>query len=219
MNNSTGKISILIADDHSLVRQAWCIILNTDERFNIVGQCSSGEDAIQQAMLLNPDIIVMDVNLPGISGVEAVKQIAVSSPGSKVLAASQHTQQVYVSGMLEAGAKGYLTKTSDIDEMITAILEIKKGGTYICNEIKNKLVDRLLFNDTAETKPKQISEREKTIIDLIRQGVSSKEMAASLNISVKTVEVHRYNILKKLNMKNSLALVNYINENPRLIWN
>lgn len=218
MTSSTEKISILIAEDHNLIRQAWSFVLNADKRFKVVAQCSNGEDAVVKARLYNPQIIIMDINLPGITGVEAVKQIMRSSPGSKILAASQHEHQGYVSGMLAAGAKGYITKTSDIEEMFTAILEIHNGGKYICKEIKSKLAEQMLYNDEDETKQAKLSQREIAIIDLIRKGVSSKEMAESLNITKKTVEVHRYNILKKLNIKNSPALVNYINENPHMLW-
>lgn len=219
MNTTTEKISILIADDHTLIRQAWYIVLNNDSRFKVVAQCSSGEEAIEKAKQVNPDVIIMDINLPGISGFEATKRLTVSSPGSKILAASQHAQAAYVSSMLEAGARGYITKGSEIDEMCTAILEIHKGRKYICREIKNKLAEELLYGgDKEDKKEKKLSQREKVVVDFIRKGVSSKEMAESLHISKKTVEVHRYNILRKLNLKNSPALVNYINENPTMLW-
>ena len=218
MSNTTEKISILIAEDHTLVREAWSFMFNIDERFKVVAQCSNGEDAIEKTRLYNPQIIIMDINLPGISGLETVKQIMKYSPGSKILAASQHLHEGYVSGMLAAGAKGYITKTSDMEEMFIAIMEIYNGGTYVCKEIKNKLAEQMFYSNEDKAKQAKLSKREIAIVDLIRQGVSSKEMAQSLNIAKRTVEVHRYNILKKLNMKNSPALVNYINQNPHMLW-
>jgi len=217
MNITTEKITIMLADDHALIRQAWSFMLNADKRFKVIAQCSNGEEAIEKAGLHHPDIIIIDINMPGISGVEAVKEITKVSPQSRILAASQHVHQGYVSAMIAAGANGYITKTSEMEEMFTAILEIHDGGQYICREIKDKLATRFLYSEEEEAEAK-LSQREIVIIELIRKGVSSKQMAESLSISQKTVEVHRYNILKKLNLKNSPALVNFINENPHMLW-
>ncbi|MBL7749324.1 MAG: response regulator transcription factor [Chitinophagaceae bacterium] len=218
MSITNEKITIMLADDHALIRQAWSFMLNADKRFKVIAQCSNGEEAIEKARLHHPDIIVIDINMPGITGVEAVKEIKKVSPRSRILAASQHVHQGYVSAMIAAGANGYLTKTSEMEEMFTAILEINDGGQYICREIKDKLATRFLYNEEEEAAEAKLSQREIVIIDLIRKGVSSKQMAESLCISQKTVEVHRYNILKKLNLKNSPALVNFINENPHMLW-
>lgn len=205
------KITILIADDHTLVRETWSFILNTDARFNVVAESGSGEDAVEMAKQLRPNIVIMDINLPGINGIEATQLIRKYSPNSKILGVSLHTQPTYARKMMQKGAMGYVTKNSSREEMFKAILEIQEGKKYICDEIKNILSEQVISGDEQGTGVNSLSQREIEIIKYIKKGNSSKEIADALSISVKTVEVHRYNILKKLNLKNAAALVNFIN--------
>ena len=205
------KITILIADDHTLVRETWSFILNTDPRFTVVAECGSGEEAVEKAKSLRPNVVIMDINLPGINGIEATQQIRKFSPGSKILGVSLHTQPTYARKMIQKGAMGYVTKNSSREEMFKAIMEIESGKKYICDEIKNILSEQVISGEDAQNGLNSLSQREIEIITFIKKGFSSKEIADALNISVKTVEVHRYNILKKLNLKNAAALVNYIN--------
>ena len=205
------KISILIADDHTLVRETWSFILNTDPRFTVVAESGSGEEAVELAKKLRPNIVIMDINLPGMNGIEATQQIRKFSPGSRILGVSLHTQPTYARKMMQKGAMGYVTKNSSREEMFKAILEIQSGKKYICDEIKNILSEQVISGDDPQTGLNSLSQREIEIISFIKKGYSSKEIADALNISVKTVEVHRYNILKKLNLKNAAALVNFIN--------
>lgn len=204
------KISILIADDHTLVRETWSFILNTDPRFSVVAETGTGEEAIELAKQHRPHIIIMDINLPGMNGIEATQQIRKYSPGSRILGVSLHTQPTYARKMIQKGAMGYVTKNSSREEMFKAIVEIQQGKKYICEEIKNILSEQVISGDE-QTGLNSLSQREIEIIALIKKGNSSKEIADALSISVKTVEVHRYNILKKLNLKNAAALVNFIN--------
>jgi DNA-binding NarL/FixJ family response regulator len=205
------KITILIADDHTLVRETWSFILNTDPRFSVIAESGSGEEAVELAKKLRPNIVIMDINLPGINGIEATQQIRKFSPGSKVLGVSLHTQPTYARKMIQKGAMGYVTKNSSKEEMFKAIIEIQNGKKYICEEIKNILSEQVIGGDEAQTGLNSLSQREIEIISFIKKGKSSKEIADELAISVKTVEVHRYNILKKLNLNNAAALVNFIN--------
>ena len=205
------KITILIADDHTLVRETWSFILNTDPRFNVIAESGSGEEAVEMAKKLRPNIVIMDINLPGINGIEATQQIRKFSPGSRILGVSLHTQPTYARKMMQKGAMGYVTKNSSREEMFKAILEIQEGKKYICDEIKNILSEQVITGDDPQTGLNSLSQREIEIISYIKKGHSSKEIADTLSISVKTVEVHRYNILKKLNLKNAAALVNFIN--------
>jgi two-component system invasion response regulator UvrY len=205
------QISTLIADDHTLVRETWSFILNSDERFNVIAECGSGEEAVDLAKQLHPDVIIMDINLPGINGIEATSLIHKYAPESKVLGVSLHTQPTYARKMIQNGASGYVTKNSSREEMFKAIIEIHEGRKYICEEIKNILSDQVMNGKDAKNEVNSLSHREIEIIKLIKKGLSSKEIADNLCISFKTVEVHRYNILKKLNLKNTAALVNYIN--------
>jgi two-component system invasion response regulator UvrY len=205
------KITILIADDHTLVRETWSFILNTDERFSVVAECGSGEEAVELAKQLRPHIVIMDINLPGMNGIEATQLIRKFSPASRILGVSLHTQPTYARKMIQKGAMGYVTKNSSREEMFKAITEIQAGRRYICEEIKNILSEQVINGEDQQSGLNALSQREIEIINFIKKGFSSKEIAESLDISVKTVEVHRYNILKKLNLKNSAALVNYIN--------
>jgi len=207
------KITILLVDDHKLIRDSWSFILNSDPRFTVVGETSNGDEAVQIAKTLKPNIVLMDVNMSPINGFDATKLVTKYSPGSKVIAVSMHTMPAYAKRMMQLGAMGYVTKNSSKDEMIKAILEVSNGRKYICEEVKNILAQKELEEETAQGDMNHLSRREIDIIQLIKQGLSSKEIAIRLDISLKTVEVHRYNILKKLKLKNTAALVNFINVN------
>ena len=210
-NLAMEKITILIADDHTLVRETWSFILNTDPRFQVIAESGSGEEAIELAQKLRPNIVIMDINLPGMNGIEATQQIRKYAPGTKILGVSLHTQPTYARKMIQKGAMGYVTKNSSKEEMFKAITEIYEGKKYICEEIKNILSDQVISGNEEQSGLNSLSQREIEIISYIKKGNSSKEIADALNISVKTVEVHRYNVLKKLNLKNAAALVNFVN--------
>jgi len=206
-----NKITILLVDDHKLIRESWAFILNRDTRFEVIGEKSNGAEAIEFAKENKPDIVLMDVNMIPMSGFDAAKQIRKVSPQSKIIGVSMHTMPVYAKKMMQLGAMGYITKNSSKDEMIHAINEVYAGNKYICEEVKNILVKQEMEGNTGKPDMNVLSRRELDIVELIRDGLSSKEIAMKLDISLKTVEVHRYNILKKLNLKNSAALVNFIN--------
>lgn len=205
-----SKITILIVDDHKLIRDTWSFILNSDPRFQVIAETDSGQDAIGLAETNHPDIILMDINMSPMNGFEATKEIRKVSPTSKVIGVSMHSQPAYAKKMLQVGAVGYITKNSSKEEMIGAISEVAQGHKYICNEVKSILSEQIL-EDSEKPDVNLLSQREVEIIDLIKQGQSSREIAQQLNITLKTVEVHRHNILKKLNLKNTAALVNFIN--------
>jgi DNA-binding NarL/FixJ family response regulator len=206
------KITILLVDDHKLIRDSWSFILNSDPRFIVIGETSSGEEAIEIAKEKRPKVILMDVNMSPVNGFEATKAIHKLSPESRIIAVSMHTMPAYAKRMLQLGAMGYVTKNSSKDEMITAIVEVSDGKKYICDEVKAILADQELDENSEKGNDmNNLSRREFDIIKLIKEGLSSREIALELEISLKTVEVHRYNVLKKLKLKNTAALVNYIN--------
>lgn len=205
------KVTILLVDDHKLIRDSWSFILNSDPRFTVIGETSSGEEAILIAGQKKPQIILMDVNMSPVNGFDATKQIQKISPESRVIAVSMHTMPAYAKRMLQLGAMGYVTKNSSKEEMIAAIIEVSEGKKYICEEVKNILAQQELDETAAQGDMNNLSRREIDIIKLIKEGMSSKQIALELDISLKTVEVHHYNILKKLKLKNTAALVNYIN--------
>jgi DNA-binding NarL/FixJ family response regulator len=205
------QITIMLVDDHKLIRDSWSFILNSDPRFIVIGETNNGEDAVELVKNLRPDIVLMDVNMSPVNGFDATKLITQHTPGSKVIAVSMHTMPAYAKRMMQVGAMGYVTKNSSRDEMIKAIIEVSEGRKYICDEVKNILAQKELEEEPAQADMNVLSKREIEIIQLIKEGLSSKEIAGKLDISLKTVEVHRYNILKKLKLKNTAALVNFIN--------
>jgi DNA-binding NarL/FixJ family response regulator len=205
------KITILLVDDHKLIRDSWSFILNSDPRFVVIGETDSGEEAIEIAKVRRPRIILMDVNMTPVNGFDATQQIHKFSPESKIIAVSMHSMPAYAKKMLQLGAMGYVTKNSSKDEMITAIIEVNNGKKYICEEVKNILAQLELDEESDHADMNTLSRREIDIVKLLKEGLSSKEIALQLDISLKTVEVHRYNILKKLKLKNTAALVNFIN--------
>ena len=206
------KINVLIADDHKLIRETWSYILNSDPRFQVIAECGDSEQAVEVTKLKRPHVVLMDINIMPISGFEATERIRRVSPSTKVIGVSMHSQPAYAKKMLQIGAKGYVTKNSSKEEMIKAILEVNEGSKYICEEIKNNISELILEENRDIPNVNALTEREIEIINLIKEGQSSKEIAVSLNISLKTVEVHRHNVLKKLKLKNSASLVNFINQ-------
>jgi DNA-binding NarL/FixJ family response regulator len=211
------KISVLIADDHKLIRETWSYILNNDPRFEVVAECGDSEQAVEMSKVKRPQIVLMDINMMPISGFEATERIRKVSPMSKVIGVSMHSQPAYAKKMLQIGAKGYVTKNSSKEEMIKAIMEVHLGNKYVCEEIKNNISDQVLEENSDTPNVNALTEREIQIINLIKEGQSSKEIAGVLAISLKTVEVHRHNILKKLKLKNSASLVNFMNNSATYI--
>ncbi|HOZ69673.1 MAG TPA: response regulator transcription factor [Chitinophagaceae bacterium] len=206
-----GKITILLVDDHKLIRDSWSFILNSDSRFQVIGETSNADEAVEIARTKKPDIVLMDINMTPVNGFEATKLVRKFSPGSKIIGISMHSMPAYARRMLQIGAMGYVTKNSSKDELINSIVEVYGGKKYICEEVKNILAQQELEDEGGTPDMNVLSRRELDIVQLIKEGLSSKEIAIRLDISLKTVEVHRYNILKKLSLKNTAALVNFIN--------
>jgi DNA-binding NarL/FixJ family response regulator len=208
----TEKITILIAEDHVLVREAWVFMLNSDSRFRVIAETADGNEAIEMARVLKPDVMILDINLKGRSGIDAVPLIRLHSPGSRILGVSWLTHPAYSRKMLQNGALGYVCKNSPGHELITAIVEVNAGRKYICEETRN-MYESVTSGMITRKGINSLSQRETEVIGQIKKGLSSREIADAMHISKKTIEVHRYNIMRKLNLKNVAALVNYINEN------
>lgn len=206
-----SRITIMIVDDHTLIRETWSFLLSRNENFEVIAEVGDGQQAIDLARDKRPNIILLDINMSPLNGFDILKMIRKLSPGSKVIAVSMHSQPSYAKKMLRLGARGYVTKNSPRQEMLDAIHEVYNGQVYICQEVKNIISVQMLGDDENGPGLNQLSEREIEVINLIRDGLSSKEIATRLNIAIKTVEVHRHNILKKLKVKNTASLINYIN--------
>lgn len=205
------KITILLVDDHKLIRESWSFILNSDPRFQVIGETSNAEEAVEIAKEKKPKVVLMDINMTPVNGFEATKLVRKFSPGSKIIGISMHSMPAYARRMLQMGAMGYVTKNSSKDELLMAITEVNDGRKYVCEEVKNILAQQELVEEGGPPDMNVLSRREIDVVQLIKEGMSSKEIAVKLGISLKTVEVHRYNILKKLSLKNTAALVNFIN--------
>lgn len=210
------KITILVTDDHYLVRESLRLLLDEDPRFFVAASTGTGEEAIEIVKQINPDIVLMDISLPGINGIETTKAIRDISSTVKILGMSMQAKPAYAFKMIRNGANGYVTKNSSFEEMCKAIIEIHSNHTYLCDEIKDNIANISLSNDDPETQVSAISEREVEVIEFVKKGYSSKQIAECLKISRKTIETHRYNIMRKLKLKNVAALVNYFN-NSELI--
>jgi DNA-binding NarL/FixJ family response regulator len=206
------KIRVLIADDSKLNRDTWTYMLNLDARFTVVAECGDADKAVELAADKHPDVVLMDINTPAFASMEATQKIRKQQPGAQVISISSFSQPLYVKKMMQMGAMGYVTKNSSREEMLHAIMEVSQGNKYICTEIKNIISEQTLGSENF-TQPdiNGITNRELEIINQIREGASSKEIASKLFISLRTVEVHRHNILKKLKLKNTASLINFIN--------
>lgn len=214
MANIKDKITVIIIDDHKLIAEAWRSMLQMQERFDVIGVYSDPVHGSEEVKKLRPNILLVDINMHPLSGVDVTKIVRKFSPATKIIAVSLLTQPAIVKKVIKTGASGYLTKSSDKKDLYEAIDEVLSGKTYICNEIKNIFTQINLTDEEQEQKHdlNKLSERELDIVKLLKQGLSSKEIAQELSLSVRTIDAHRYNILKKLNLKNAAALVNLVNE-------
>jgi len=201
----------MIVDDHTLIRETWSSLLNTVPNFEIVAECGDGQLAIEMAKNIRPDIVLLDINMEPVNGFEVLKMIRKLSPASKIIGLSMRSEPAYAKKLLRLGAKGYVTKNSPRTEMLEAINEVSNGNIFVCQEVKKALSELTVKDGPKDQGINSLSERELQVLGLLSAGGSSKEIAAELGIAVKTIEVHRHNILSKLNLKNTLSLINFIN--------
>jgi DNA-binding NarL/FixJ family response regulator len=204
------KITIMLIDDHTLIRESWRSLLFTIENIEIVAECGDGPMAGELAKNKRPDVVLLDINMQPLDGFEVLKVIRKLSPLSKVIGLSMRSEPANVKKFFRLGAKGYVTKNSPLDELIHAIEEVNKGNTYICAEVKALMVKKTMGGDSAETDLRSLSDSELKVLSLLCSGESSKDIAVKFGIAVKTVEVHRHNILKKMKIKNTIALILYV---------
>ncbi|HTI93196.1 MAG TPA: response regulator transcription factor [Puia sp.] len=200
----------MIVDDHTLIRETWSSLLSTVPNLEIVAECGDGRLAIEMAKNIRPNIVLLDINMEPVNGFEVLKMIRKFSPASKIIGLSMRSEPAYAKKLLRLGAKGYVTKNSARSEMLEAINEVSNGKIFVCQEVK-KLLSEITVKDNSKAQGiNSLSDRELQVLGLLSAGESSKEIAAALGIAVKTIEVHRHNILSKLNLKNMLSLKNYI---------
>jgi DNA-binding NarL/FixJ family response regulator len=207
MNN----IRVLIAEDHRTVREGLRMILKTQPDIEVVGEADDGLAAVEMAKSLNPDIVIMDVSMPRLNGLKATRELQRSLPNVKVLTLTRHKDDGYLQQLLRAGVSGYVLKQSSSIELLQAIRAIAAGGQYVDSGLTNRLVGSFVERSAARgaTPQREPSERESEVLRLIAWGHSNKEIAARLDLSVKTVEVHKANAMRKLGMKSRIDVVQY----------
>ena len=205
------KIRILIADDHPLLREALCQVFSNQKDMEIVGQAGNGEEAIDLASQLKPDILVMDIMMPKFDGLEASRQIKKITPNTAILILTAYDDDNYVLGLLEAGATGYLMKSAKGQDLIEAVRAVRAGESVLHPKIIEKLLKQAMVKpvETAEHKIKELlSDREMEMLKLLATGMSNKEIAEKLCLSLRTVKAHMSNIFTKMNVASrSEALV------------
>lgn len=204
------SIRILITDDHQLFREGIVNLLSASPEIEIVAQAENGLEAIEKAKKLKPDIVIMDLGMPGMNGVEATQILQKELPQIKVLALSMHSDKQYIKEVLEAGAYGYLFKNCTYDQLIEAVNTVSHGKKYLSDKITEVLIqDYLGREDDVHNNNADLSERESEILKLLAEGKSTREISDMLCISVKTVGTHKQNILEKLNLKTNADLIKY----------
>ena len=204
------KITVVIADDHKMIAQAWATLISLNPNYSVGAVYENTQDLLDELEKQKPDIIILDINILPISGLDAVPLILKKYPLTRVIGVSMHNQPAYAKRMIRNGAKGYVTKNSEKEEMYKAIEEVMRGGIYICEEIRNTLTHQVLEEDNSPFS--KLTEREVEIIRLLKDGLSTNEIAGKLFLSPRTVETHRARILKKLELKNTVSLVKFIND-------
>lgn len=199
-------ISVLLTDDHELVRTGIKRLLEDSGRIQIVGEAESGEQSIKMAEELRPDVILMDINMPGIGGIEACQRILKKHPQQKIIILTVHTEQTIPKRMLEIGAKGYLTKECRLEEMLQGIDNVVNGHSYIASSIAQQLALSLLPGNEANPIDR-LSRREFQVMMLMSQGMSNADISDKLCLSPKTISTYRLRILEKLGAQNEVDLV------------
>ena len=205
------SIRILLVDDHAIVRHGLSRSIQQQEDMEVIGQASDGHAAVELARELAPNVIVMDVSMPGLNGIEATRAILHASPGTRVVALSMHSAKRYVREMFRAGASGYLLKDCEFEELVQTIRLIAQGQTYISPSIGRIVVENYLHNAPGDEDSafSVLTQREREVLQLMSEGNSTKQIAMRLFISPKTVEAHRLRIMNKLDIDNVAQLTKY----------
>lgn len=207
-----NKIQILIADDHQLFRNGLKILLDAFDEFEVAGEAGNGEELITILENCECDVILMDINMPVMDGVTSTQNAIKIKPGVKVIALSMYGEEEYYYKMVDAGAKGFILKDSDISEVKEAIFTVYNGGNFFSQELLHRVIQKIKTRET-ETRMANLSKREKEILEKICEGLSNQEIANDLFISKRTVDKHRANLLSKTGSKNTASLILYAVKN------
>ena len=206
----SDRVRILLADDHTIVRQGLKLILSAHAELEVVGEAANGREAVELAEKLHPDIVLMDVQMPELNGIEAAKKMVAAQPRIRILVLSMHKEAVYVREILKAGARGYILKDAIDTELLNAIRSVAKGDGYISPAVAGALNEKV---KDPSNPVDSLSAREREVLLLIAAGKTNKEIATQLNLSVYTVDSHRGKIMDKLNLHSAGELVRFAMKN------
>jgi len=206
-----NKLRIILAEDHETIRDGLKLLVNSRSDMEVVGEADNGRTALQLAEEFSPDVVVMDISMPELNGLQATKKLKDKSPQVKVLILTRHSEPGYLQELLQAGASGYVLKQSKSEELIRAILAVAAGQTYLDPAITERAVTQLRESGQVPHKAPNatLTAREADVLRLIALGYVNKEVAARLNLSIKTVEAHRSNAMNKMGMKSRVDIVRY----------
>jgi len=205
-------LRILVVDDHAVVRRGVRSLLESQEGWEVCGEATTGRDAVEQSRLLRPDVVVMDLSLPELNGLDATRQILKNAPGTEVLVLTMHQSEELAREVLQAGARGYLLKSDADENLIKAVDSLRQHKPFLTSAVTEFVLDGYVRqgdgtqNDLGRD---AVTAREREIVQLVAEGRSSKQAAATLGISVKTIEAHRANIMRKLHLRSVSDLVRY----------
>jgi DNA-binding NarL/FixJ family response regulator len=206
------KITVLLADDHTVVRQGLRALLQSEPDIEIAGEAETGRRAVALARTLRPDVVVMDIAMPELNGLEATRQIVREAAPARVLILSSYNDEEFVHGSTEAGAAGYLLKQASVKDLIKAIHEIRNGNAFFSPAVSRRLMDRyrdILTRGGEARKPSGLTSREAEVLQLIAEGNGNKQIGAELGISIKTVEKHRHRLMQRLDIHDVAGLTRY----------
>jgi two-component system response regulator NreC len=211
MPDASGLIQILLADDHATVRHGLRLLIDSQTDMKVVGEAGDGDSAVQRALALKPDVVVMDISMPGTTGLVATRRLKQQVPNVAIVTLTRHGDDAYLQELLRAGVSGYVLKQSDPSELLHAIRSAAAGGQYLDSSLTARVTARFLASEskTVGKSGAAVSERESEVLRLIASGYSNKEIAARLALSVKTVEAHKANAMRKLDLTGRIDIVKY----------
>jgi DNA-binding NarL/FixJ family response regulator len=210
---SPKQITVMLAEDHAIVRQGLSALLNADGNFKMVGEARNGREAVEMALRLQPNVILMDIAMPELNGLEATRQILTAHPAARIIILSAHSDHEYIERTTEAGVAGFLEKQTSAEILTKAIREVAAGKTYFSPSIAKRLPhdpSKPRSRDgTVKVKGAKLTSRETEVLQLVAEGSANKQVAAALGISIKTVEKHRQHVMDKLNIHETAGLTRY----------